>query len=127
MIQVQVFEDEMKVGERQSDRKRGGCFEEVRATRKVAVVVAAGQRQFGPGPFQNGHDVCLFRSRCHNTPTTDRSRVLTAIVYTITCGTPLAAIQLSLTFVVGHGPCLPDSYEVKIVSFDRLTTCRFSL
>ena len=104
MIQVQVFEDELEAGERDSG---GGCFEEVRATRKVAVVVAAGQRQFGPGPFQNGHDVCLFRSRCHNTPTTDRSRVLTAIVYTITCGTPLAAIQLSLTFVVRHGPCLP--------------------
>lgn len=29
----------------------------------------------------NGHDVCLFRSGCHNTPTTDRSGVLTSVMY----------------------------------------------
>lgn len=29
----------------------------------------------------NGHGVCLFRSGCHNTPTTDRSGVLTSIIY----------------------------------------------
>jgi len=29
----------------------------------------------------NGHDVCLFRPACHNTPTTDRSGVLTSVMY----------------------------------------------
>lgn len=29
----------------------------------------------------NGHDVCLFRPGCHNTPTTDRSGVLTSVMY----------------------------------------------
>lgn len=40
-------------------------------------VFAAGQSWYP----SNGHDVCLFRSECHNTPTTDHSRVLTSVMH----------------------------------------------
>lgn len=41
--------------------------------------LADGQSYGALGP--NGHDVCLFRSGCHNTPTTNRSGVLTSVMY----------------------------------------------
>lgn len=64
---------------REAVRKRRGQEEEERS--RGEITLRSRQWSFVVTLRSNGHDVCLFRPGCHNTPTTDRSGVLTSVMY----------------------------------------------